>query len=173
MSPRDAEVPRRIVSPDVGEVTLPGIGMRYDLHADEGGSLSVVIHHSGRRDVYLIEPGGDEPRASVTLSDSQARTLGAILSGAYFKPAVVEEIEAVIGSLLIDWVTLRPDSPGVGRSIADLEIRRRTKITVAAILRGDAPLVAPEPDEVLAAADRLVVVGRQEDLPSFLRHVVG
>ena len=55
--------------------------------------------------------GAGEPRASLTLTDAQARTLGAVLGGAYFKPAVVEEIEAVIGGLLIDWVTLRDDSP--------------------------------------------------------------
>jgi len=111
-------------------------------------------------------------RASLTLTDAQARTLGAVLSGAYFKPAIVEDIEAVVGTLLIDWVTLLDDSPAVGRTIADLEIRRRTKMTVAAILRGSEPIVAPEPTEVLLTGDRLVVVGRQEDLGSFVRHVV-
>jgi TrkA domain protein len=163
----------RLVLPDVAEQSLPGIGKRYELRAAEGGTVIVVIHHSGRRDLYVLEHGGDAPEAAVTLTDSQARTLGAILGGAYFKPAVVEEMEAVIGGLLIDWVTLRDDSPGAGRSIADLEIRRRTRMTVAAVLRDRTPLVAPEPTEVLRAGDRLVVVGRQEDLSVFVRHVVG
>jgi TrkA domain protein len=154
------------------EVALPGIGQRYDLRAAEGGSVIVVIHHSGRRDVYLLNEG-DEPKASVALSDAQARTLGAILSGAYFKPAVVEEIEAVIGGLLIDWVTLEEDSPGAGKTIAELEIRTRTRMTVAAILRDHVPIVAPEPSETLLAGDRLVVIGRQEDLPGFHRHIGG
>ncbi len=132
----------------------------------------VVIHHSGRRDVYLVTEA-DEPKASVALSDAQARTLGAILSGAYFKPAVVEEIEAVIGGLLIDWVTLEENSPGAGKTIAELQIRTRTRMTVAAIVRDQVPIVAPEPTERLLAGDRLVVIGRQEDLPGFQRHVVG
>ena len=51
---------------------------------------------------------GRRPAAAVTLTDDQARRLGAILAGAYFKPAVVEEIEAVVGGLLIDWVTAAP-----------------------------------------------------------------
>lgn len=161
------------LDPEVREQHLPGIGQLYAIPCEGGDELTVVIHHSGRRDVYLRPRGADEPKATVTLSDRQARTLGAILSGAYFKPAVVEEIEAVIGGLLIDWVTLGPASPGVGRSIAELEIRRRTRMTVAAILRDGVPLVAPEPTEVLQAGDRLVVIGRREDLAGFVRHVVG
>ena len=162
---------RKVVSGDVTEQALPGIGQRYDLRAAEGGSVTVVIHHSGRRDIYVLD-GGDEPQAAVVLSDSQARTLGAILGGAYFKPAVVEEIEAVIGGLLIDWVTLDANSPGAGKTIAELQVRSETKMTIAAILREHVPLVAPEPSETLLAGDRLVVIGRQEDLPGFRRHVV-
>lgn len=158
---------------DVEEQALPGIGQRYELACAEGGPVVVVIHHSGRRDLYVMDESGTDATAVVTFSDSQARALGAILGGAYFKPAVVEDIEAVIGSLVIDWVTLHPDSPATGHSIADLEIRRRTRMTVAAVVRDDEPLVAPEPTEVLRSGDRLVVLGRHEDLPAFVRHVVG
>ncbi|MGH3369257.1 MAG: hypothetical protein ACRDPR_04590, partial [Nocardioidaceae bacterium] len=80
---------RPVVSGDVVEIPLPGIGQRYDVRAVEGGTVTVVIHHSGRRDVYLLDER-DEPKASVALTDSQARSLGAILGGAYFKPAVIE-----------------------------------------------------------------------------------
>lgn len=163
----------RLSPAEVTEQSLPGIGERFELRASEGGAAVVVIHHSGRRDLYLFEADDEDPRAAVTLTDAQARTLGAILGGAYFKPAVVEEIEAVVGELLIDWATLREDSPATGRNIAELAIRERTKMTVAAIVRDHVPLVAPEPTEVLRAGDRLVVLGRQEDLPGFIRHVVG
>jgi K+:H+ antiporter subunit KhtT len=161
------------LDPNVREQHLPGIGHRYDVPSEGDEEVMVVIHHTGRRSLYLRRRGADEPEATATLNDRQARTLGAILSGAYFKPAVVEEVEAVIGGLLIEWVTLHPDSPAVGRSIAELEIRRRTKMTVAAILRNGVPLVAPEPFEVLQANDRLVVIGRREDLGGFVRQVVG
>lgn len=158
---------------DVTQRVLPGIGHRFDLQLADEGEIAVVIHHSGRRDLYLLGPNADEPETTVTLTDGQARTLGAILGGAYFKPAVVEEIEAVIGSLLIDWVTLHEQSPAVGRTIADLGIRRQTGMTIAAVVRGHVPLVAPGPTEILLAGDRLVIVGRQEDLGRFRRHVVG
>lgn len=164
--------PQRLTQLDVADQSLPGIGHRYEMRSSDGSRVVVVIHHSGRRDLYAFEPRGEDPQAVLTLTDTQARTLGAILGGAYFKPAVVEEIEAVIGELLIDWITLLPDSPGTGSSIGDLQVRRRTGLTVAAIVRNHVPLVAPEPGEVLQAGDQLVVIGRQEDLPRFLRHVV-
>jgi TrkA domain protein len=169
----DDRTERRLLHSNVIEQSLPGIGQRYELHTEEGGTIVVVLHHSGRRDMYVMDPRDDEPKAAVTLSDSQARTLGAVLAGAYFKPAVVEDIEAVIGSLLIDWFTLRANSPAADKTIAEMEIRRRTRMTVAAILRGSESLIAPEPSEVLRADDRLVVVGRQEDRAGFVRHVVG
>ena len=59
-----------------------------------------------------------------------------------------------------------------GRSIADAEIRRRSRITVAAIVRGDESIVAPEPDETIQAHDQLVVMGRAEDLPGFLEQFI-
>jgi TrkA domain protein len=160
-----------LISPDLTDHDLPGIGHRYELRTADGGRAVVVIHHSGRRDLYVVEPGSDDPSTAVTLTDTQARTLGAILGGAYFKPAVVEEIEAVIGGLLIDWFTLDAGSPAVGRSIAELEIRRQTGMTVAAIVRDPQPVTAPEPTERLQAGDQLVVIGRQEDLARLRRHL--
>lgn len=160
------------MSDQIHEQELPGIGRRYSVQAD-GGELSVVIHHSGRRDVYLTDSSGRLPPSVATLSDDQARRLGAVLAGAYFQPTVSRRIEAVVGGLLIDWVTVTADSPGAGRSIADLQVRRQTRMTIVAILRGDDVVVVPEPTEVLHAGDRVVVVGRPEDLDGFMRHVAG
>ena len=39
---------------------------------------------------------------------------------------------------------------------------------MAAIVRGDQSIVAPEPEEEVRPGDQLVVVGRPEDLPGFL-----
>ncbi len=157
---------------DVSEQNLPGIGRSYQVPGIDGTRVVVVVHNTGRRDLYAYSDPEAEP-VVVSFNDDQARRLGAVLGGAYFKPTIVSEIEAAIGSLLIDWVTLRDDSPGAGRSIAELEIRRRTRMTVVAIMRDDDTLLAPEPGTVLQPGDRLVVVGRQEDLSGFLRHVVG
>lgn len=166
MSPRGHEQ-------DIHEQELPGIGRRYD-QATEDGLINVVIHHSGRRDLYVAERATRARKPTVvTLTDDQARRLGAVLAGAYFHPSVAQRIEAVVGGLVIDWVTMRSDSPGVEHSIAELEVRRNTRMTIVAILRGDDAIVVPEPAEVLHARDKLVVIGRPDDLPAFISHVAG
>jgi len=157
---------------DIREQELPGIGRRYSLPTEDG-EVSVVIHHSGRRDIYLSDTLGRRPPSVATLSDNQARRLGAVLAGAYFQPTLINRIESVVGGLLIDWVTIPAGSPGAGRSIAELQVRRQTRMTIVAILRGDEVVVVPEPTEVLGAGDQVVVVGRPEDLDGFVRHVAG
>ena len=150
---------------DVSEQDLPGIGRRFDVDGEDGGRVSVVMHHSGRCDVYLRARPEAEP-TSVSFTDDQARRLGAVLAGAYFTPSAVARIEALIGGLLIDWVTVPASSPAIDRSIADLGIREATRMTVAAIVRGEESLVAPEPSERLQARDRLVLVGPPDGLPA-------
>ena len=165
MSPED-------LSGAMHEQELPGIGKRYD-QTTEDGRISVVIHHSGRRDLYVTEKAGrSQVPTVVTLTDDQARRLGAVLAGAYFQPTVAQRIEAVVGGLVIDWVTMR-----------DRLARRRAQHRRP---RGAAEhphdhrrhpagrrdvIVVPEPTEVLHARDKLVVIGRPEDLPGFIRHV--
>jgi len=164
------------MSTEIIEQDLPGIGRCFTADLADGAKVMVVIHHTGRRELYVITAGGspDEPDAVVTLGDDEARRLGSVLSGAYFKPAIVEKVEEVIGGLLIDWATVRESSPAAGHTIADLEIRRRTRMTVAAILRADgSSIIAPEPNETIGVGDRLVMIGRPEDLEGFLRHVIG
>lgn len=157
---------------DIQEHDLPGIGRRFDLEDAGGTAVQVVIHHSGRRDLYV--GGGGRERASVTtFTDGQARRLGAILAGAYFAPVAAEEVQQVIDDLLIDWVTLHDRSPAAGRSIRELEVRRRTGMTIAAILRDGHADIAPDPDVVLHVRDRLVVIGRLPDLPALVRELVG
>lgn len=152
----------------ISEQDLPGIGRRYEIIAARGQRVALIIHHSGRRDLYVMDRHREDPTCVVELTDDQARRIGAILGGAFFKPAVVEEIERVVGEFVVDWVALSEDAAAVGRSIADLQVRRRSGMTVIAVVRGKTSITGPDPSEVLAAGDRLVVVGRREDLPKFV-----
>jgi TrkA domain protein len=151
----------------ISEDELPGIGRRYTFGLADDQQVCVVIHHTGRRDLYLTADAEDDARV-VSLEDDEARRLGAVIAGSYFTPAAVKRVEAAIGGLLIDWVTVRDGSAVAGRTIAEAEIRRQSRITVAAIIRGEESIVAPEPEEVVQVGDQLVVMGRSEDLPGFL-----
>ena len=158
----------------LAERDLPGVGKAYSLETLDGARLLVVVHQTSRRDLYITPPDAEEPAASVALSDEQAREFGAALAGAFYKPAALAEVEAVVDGLVIDWVTLRDGSPAAGRTIAELEIRRQTRMTVVALVRpGTAPVIAPEPHERLEAGDRLIVIGRPEDLPGLVARVAG
>jgi len=157
----------------VHEEELPGIGRKFEILVGRGDRVDVVIHHSGRRDIYVFERDAEEPRTVLRLNDDQARRLGSVLSGAYFKPAMVEEIEALIGEFAVDWVTLTDESPSTGKSINDLQVRKRTGMSVIAILRTGATITAPDPNEVLRSGDRLVVVGPQANLNGFLSFMLG
>jgi TrkA domain protein len=156
----------------ISEQDLPGIGRRYEIIAARGQRVVLIIHHSGRRDLYVMDRHREDPTCVVELTDDQARRVGAILGGAFFKPAVVEEIERIVGEFVVDWVTLNENAAAVGRSIADLEVRRQSGMTVIAIVRGKQSITGPDPREKLAAGDRLVVVGRREDLPRFVELVM-
>ena len=67
---------------------LPGIGTRYDVDGSKAGHhASVVMHKDGHAELYVFEHGGKEPSAVITLSEAQARKLGAVLTGTYFSDA--------------------------------------------------------------------------------------
>jgi len=68
------------------ECDLPGVGKKFVLNTYGKQRLAVIIHHEGRRELYILDRD-DEPLASVVLQDEEARQLGAILGGAYYKPA--------------------------------------------------------------------------------------
>ena len=107
------------------------------------------------------------------LTDDQARRLGSVLSGTYFKPALVEEIEGLIGEFVVDWITLTDESPATGKTLAELQARKRTGMSVISIIRTEATIRAPDPDEVLRSGDRLVYVGPQRHLDGFLNYMLG
>ena len=163
----------RLLHDNVTEQILPGIGRRYDM-AIEDGHLAVVIHHSGRRDLYLLAKPDAEPSSVLTLTD---------MRGAHAGRSARRRVLQAGGRRGDGGGDRRPahrlghaaarTRPAPDKSIAELEIRSARGMTVAAIVRGHMPIVAPEPDEVLRAGDRLIVVGRREDLAGFIRHVVG
>ena len=157
----------------ISESELPGIGRRFEIVATKGVRVVLVIHHSGRRDLYILKPGEDETVCAAKLTDGQARRLGAILVGAYFKPAVAEEIENIIGDFVLDWVTITEDSPMVNHSIGDLQIRHRTGMSVIAIVRGKRSINIPDASEILNPEDRLIVVGPRRNFGTFVDSVLG
>lgn len=157
---------------EVTEDELPGIGRRFTVACDDGGVLTVIVHNSGRRDVYVASSRRREPE-TVSLDDWKARELGAIIAGDYSSRSAPHELDELRGEIAISSVTLTPGSPGAGQSLADLAASSVTGITIMTILRGRSVIHEPNGFEILQPGDGLVVAGRRSNLPAFLRLVAG
>ena len=78
---------------------------------------------------------GAKAAESVELSADEGHTLGELLGG----NPLLEQLDSAmqkVGDLVITWITVAPDSPVVGQSLSDMELRTRTGAGVAAM--GDA-----------------------------------
>lgn len=69
--------------------------------------------------------------------------------------------------LAFNWVPLPEQSPLIGRSLNDAQVRSRTGVSVVAILRHERLIAPPEPVEALQPGDILAVIGGQDALKRF------
>jgi TrkA domain protein len=151
---------------EIQETPLPGVGQKYTLRLGEGGRLVIVLHHDGKRDLYHFpEDESEEPCDVYALSDDEARQIGAILGGAFFKPKVVEDIEVVLGELVIEWFRISEADTAAGKTLGELQLRQQTGASVIAIIRdGAKSLPNPGPDAIISASDTLVALGTRAQL---------
>lgn len=159
---------------EISETDLPGVGRKFTLEGTESGDrVVVIVHHGGRREVYHFVGDAEEPADILSLSDEEARKVAAILSGAYFQPQVGEKLEVLLHDLVIEWYDLSGDLVGlVGASLEEADVRRRTGVSVLAVLRDDETLANPPGDLVLKEGDVLVAVGtraQHADLEPLMR----
>lgn len=83
-----------------------------------------------------------------------------------------EVSEAVLDALSAgtsDIYRVGPGHPAVGRSLADLDLRRRSGATVLALVRGETSEANPSPEARLEAGDCLVLVGPHAHLDEAFR----
>lgn len=152
------------------ETDLPGIGKKFSVITADKEKISVIIYISGKREIYFFSKDDfDEPVCSFVLNEEEANQLGSILMGTYFKPEGQEEKEMFMKNLVIEWVNVDKSSPLVNRSIKDLEIRKKTGVTVVSILRENQTITNPLPEEVIKDGDTLVIVGNKEQIEKFFQ----
>lgn len=144
---------------------LPAVGHRLELIAEDGERLVAVRRKDGALELH----GRD-----ITVLDAvSARALGALAAGhLVVAPELLDRADSVLGGLELDWVRVPPGAAAVGRSIEDLAVRRRTGVTIVAILRGSVPIVDPDPNQRLEAGDELVVAGRAQARAELERFLV-
>jgi len=97
----------------------------------------------------------------------------AMLRGRPTDAAIRAEWLAMLEAAVTQTYLVQENTPAVGRSLRDLDLRARTGVTVVAVTRQGKPLASPPADFTLACGDVLVLVGTHKGLDQARRELGG
>jgi len=118
----------------IKEAELPGLGKKYEVTLESDDQLVVVIHDEGHRELYVFIEDEEDPVASVTMTDQEARQVGSIINGSFYQPRLLERLETAVSDLHIDWLVIDTRSKIVGKSIGSLCLRKNHGINIIAAI---------------------------------------
>lgn len=150
------------------ESNLPAIGKKISCTTHSKEKVTLIIHHDGKREMYIMDKDNN-PIAGVSFLDEEARRIGAFLSGARYTPKAVENLEVALQGIKIDWYKLQKDSPVIGKRLGGLNIRKKTQVSIAAILKGEQFIPNPSSDYIFEEGDTCVVIGKPDKFKDFLK----
>jgi TrkA domain protein len=151
----------------VREVELPGVGKKYSVDTQCKDQVVVVLHRSGKREIYRFQPGESTPSEVIDLTSEEAHLLGGILSQTYFEASADPSRELVMKELRLEWISLPEGHLLTGKNIRDLAIRQQTGAAVIAILRNGQAVINPDPDETFRPGDTVIVIGNGTQVENF------
>ena len=151
----------------ISESDLPGVGKKFEIDLDDG-EMVVVIHNTGKREVFRRSDSNADSEKVFEFSDDLARTIGSIIEGAHFQPIEPDTQETTLpGGILLEWYELPPGSPLVGETLESSDVGNRTGISIIAIQRGESVVDSPDANTVLREGDTVIAVGTREDFAAF------
>lgn len=155
-------------STTVKEADLPGVGKKHEIELNDGSTLLVITHNTGKREVYRRTDPEEDSEKLFTLTDRLARQVGTILEGAYFQPVATESVETMLaGGTMLEWFEVPDGAAIAGTSLADHDLRGEYGVTVVAIQRGEDVIPSPGAGDQILEGDTLVVIGEREDCETF------
>lgn len=147
---------------------LPGIGQKISFRTAEDNMLVLIVHHTGKRELYFFEDAdNDEADFSMELTSDETRELGAQLLGATYQPVDAEKLKMFKNQIVVDWIKLKEKSPLAYRTIEDAEIRNKTGVTVMGIVKGEEMIASPDANTKLLPGDVLMIMGKEEQVANF------
>jgi TrkA domain protein len=149
------------------ESDLPGIGKKISCTTHSKERAVIVVHHDGKRELYIMDQKG-EPKAGIAMLDEEARRIGSFLSGIMYKPKAIEDLETALHGISIDWFKLDNTSPIIGKPLGVLGIRKRTQVSIIAIVNNDDFIPSPSSEYIFREGDTCVVIGNPENFNIFL-----
>ncbi len=139
-------------------------GRSYEFRGIDDDIIEAFVGDDGTRELRFPEIPRRRAAVVLTLDDDDARRLGAVLSGARFRPDIPDDVKRHLRDLVVDWVRIESGSLAVGKSLVDLDLHRRTGMNAIAVVRDDVDLPPPVSDIILEADDRVVVFGQLRQL---------
>jgi TrkA domain protein len=131
------------------------------------------VHRDGHREL-LIYCKGDEDSCSETIDLVQTESAALVeLFGGTKITERLTDIRHDVQGLAIEWLTIESQSPLVGRSIGDGQIRTRSGASVVAVLRGGESHPGPGPDFVFQPGDVALVTGSFHGVAQASRIICG
>ncbi|GAB6987820.1 cation:proton antiporter regulatory subunit [Nocardioides pyridinolyticus] len=149
---------------EVTEVLLPGVGVRYEFTAASGHDVGIVARRDGEFDVVCF--GGADPDAAETLFSldrQQAEALADILGA----PRIVErfaDLSREVPGLASATIDIPGGSRFDGRTLGETRLRTLTGVSIVAVVKEDAVVPSPTPDETLLGGHSLVVIGTEQGI---------
>lgn len=154
---------------ELREAHLPGVGRKYTLILQQGGQLILLIYNSGQREIFWVEAGEEDPCLSIRLTEEEAKEAAFILGGVRYQPLPPDKVSFLLREVVMEWLPVAKGCFMEGKTLADLALRRRTGVSVIAILRGTRTIPSPDPyTETIEAGDTLVVVGTRTQIEKVL-----
>lgn len=154
---------------DIKSAELPGVGHKISFKTAEDSKIVLIIHHTGKRDLYFFQDADDdEADFSINLNSEETREFGAQLLGAMYQPMDTDKMEMFKQQILIKWIELPEGSPLANKTIADSRIRTRTGASIIGIIKEQDVIAVPDTDVVLQENDTLMILGKQEQINAFI-----
>jgi CPA2 family monovalent cation:H+ antiporter-2 len=109
------------------------------------------------------------PRNIIALQVNLIRQQGySMLRGLELPRQTLDQLGDILAATTTESFMVSRTSPVAGRSIRDLQLRRKTGVTIIAVVRGGQPLTNPPPDLEIQGGDILVMVGDHAQLDQAL-----
>ena len=158
----------------ISEVFLPGVERKFQVEVLSGDRLVIVIHDDGTRELYHFKRNNlDRPASVMRLTDGEARQIAGIIGGLTYVPRSLPMAEVLLGDLVLEWFTVERGAACIGRTIRDLEVRRRTGASIVSIIEPDqTSRTNPEPHTVLNEGATLIVAGDRRTINALKRLLV-
>ncbi len=102
------------------------------------------------------------------LTDAIRREMYAPLYESNYSYRTIAQLQSACNLIDLNWVTIARGSPVIGQSIRELQIRKRTGVSVVAVLRDGSLLMNPEPDFRFEVDDLVGVVSEPQQLNGLL-----